>query len=345
MKSLKTLLGFSLLALIGVWMGCSSDTSPVASYSASKTAQDDVSPTDPPPTDPPPTDTGDSGLTEGPTSPTPTVVAVPDANLVRVLNSALLDLPEFRTGSSYPPLTATNLAKLKKLDANNQGIVNLTGLQHATGLDTLNLISNSIVSLTPLAGLTGLEYLNLQGNDIADLTPLAGLTGLEYLNLRGNRSFTDITPLAGLTNLTHLDLYTNRIGNISPLAGLTNLEWLAVGHNPLNGNVGPLAGLTKLKLLRVHGTGLQNDGLETLAHALLKLESLNISANRQLNDFEPLVCLENLRWLGLRRMPHVWDRPPIGEGDPKTINDPEIIKDKWIHLNYLKTRGVIMSRY
>ena len=36
---LKTLLGFSLLALIGVWIGCSSKTSPVASSnSASKTA-------------------------------------------------------------------------------------------------------------------------------------------------------------------------------------------------------------------------------------------------------------------------------------------------------------------
>ena len=37
----KTMLAASLLALIGVWMGCSNDTSPVASYSASKTNTDE----------------------------------------------------------------------------------------------------------------------------------------------------------------------------------------------------------------------------------------------------------------------------------------------------------------
>ena len=63
-KSFKSLLGLSLLAFFAVWMGCSSDSSPVAPYSASKTH--DTSQTDPvtgaPATDTHIVDFGDNNL-------------------------------------------------------------------------------------------------------------------------------------------------------------------------------------------------------------------------------------------------------------------------------------------
>ena len=67
------------------------------------------------------------------------------------------------------------------LHVHDKGIVNLTGLEHATNLQSLGLIGNKISDLSPLSGLTKLGFLNLGGNQISDLRPLAGLTRLEKI--------------------------------------------------------------------------------------------------------------------------------------------------------------------
>ena len=119
---------------------------------------------------------------------------------------------------------------LTGLQAINKGIVDLTGLEHATDLQVLGLVRNNIHDLSPLSGLTGLVYLNLGNNQISDLRPLAALTHLEFLHLWGNH-IEDISPLAGLINLKNLNINDNQIADLSPLAGLANLENLVVRRN------------------------------------------------------------------------------------------------------------------
>ena len=201
LKSLKNLLGFSLLGFIGVWIGCSSDSAPVAPYSASKTH-----------------DT------------TPIVTAATEAvftddNLLRAVREAV-----FPAGTpAVTTLTRDDLSGLKVLKASNKGIKSLSGLEYATNLDTLVLNRNSITDVTPLAGLTSLEYLNLGSNKITSLDSLARLTNLEYLNLPFNK-IRDVSPLASLTNLEYLDLYTNYdVDDISSLASLTKLTHFGIG--------------------------------------------------------------------------------------------------------------------
>ena len=155
----------------------------------------------------------------------PSEVTVPDASLRAVLEDSL-------GLSAGDPIMATELAGLTHLEARDAGILDLTGLEDATGLTRLHLgpeaggfpwdNSNDISDLSPLSGLTRLTRLNLSGNSVADVRPLSRLTGLSSLNLQGNL-ISDVSPLASLTGLTDLYLAFNALTEAPSLSGLTGL--------------------------------------------------------------------------------------------------------------------------
>ena len=129
------------------------------------------------------------------------------------------------------PLTQAYLQQhLTSLDVRYKGIVDLTGLEHATDLQALVLIGNKIRDIAPLSGLTGLAFLDLGENQISDLRPLAALTRLETLHVWQNE-IEDISPLVGLVNLKKLLVENNDIRDFSPLDGLTHLEELDTHGN------------------------------------------------------------------------------------------------------------------
>ncbi|MDE0040775.1 MAG: leucine-rich repeat domain-containing protein [Candidatus Poribacteria bacterium] len=115
---------------------------------------------------------------------------------------------------------------------------------HLTPLTALYAFEVGISDLTGLEGATNLTSLDLSSNEITDLSPLASLTKLRSLHLWGN-AISDISPVSGLTNLASLDLAINSISDISSLTGLTNLEWLDVSHNEIE-DLAPLAANTGL---------------------------------------------------------------------------------------------------
>jgi len=113
------------------------------------------------------------------------------------------------------------------------------GLVDPASMDMLGLESLTPVGVSAIRNLTGLEYalnlqtLNLNNHQICDLSPLSGLTQLGHLNIHENY-LTDISVLSGLTNLWFLDLRLNQIRDISALSGLTSLRVLYLTGNPLN---------------------------------------------------------------------------------------------------------------
>ncbi len=235
------------------------------------------------------------GLTAGwaqTNPPAEEVVTVPDA----VLRAVLEDRLGLAEGA---PIRALALARLTVLEAPNESIVELTGLESATGLTRLNLRSdpgkwlnrNDISDLAPLSGLTSLTYLNLENNRISDVSPLAGLTNLIYLNLENNR-ISDVLPLAGLTRLRRLHLEDNELTDVTPLAGLTRLTWLHLEDNELT-DVSPLAGLTNLIWLNLRRNELTD--VSPLA-GLTRLTRLDLLGN-ELTDVSPLAGLTRLRRL------------------------------------------------
>ena len=170
------------------------------------------------------------------------VVHIPDPNL-RVAVRESLDLPP------GVPLTRAAIRSLTSLDAGDRGIVDLTGLEHATELTLLIIPRNQITNLAPIAALTKLEFLAIANNPISDITPLSNLEKLRRFDASGCR-ISDINPLARLTQLTRIDLRHNAITDIQPLADLVRLEQLALTENRIT-DVSPLAGLSRLEALDI----------------------------------------------------------------------------------------------
>ena len=172
-----------------------------------------------------------------PLSATGQVVDIPDPNLRAVIENALGKV-------SGATITTADMATLTRLDANEAGISDLTGLEGATNLRNLHLWRNSVSDLSSLAGLTKLTGLYLGGSSASDLSPLVGLTNLESLFLDSN-GISDLSPLAGLTKLTRLALSNNSVSDLSPLAGLTSLRWMRLAGNNIS-DLSPLVTNTGL---------------------------------------------------------------------------------------------------
>lgn len=138
------------------------------------------------------------------------------------------------TMTDPPALSAIPLARMTALtrlvlfcSGKKPGIDTLEGVQGAVGLRRFEANDAAIKDLSPLAGLTALEILDLSGNKIRDLTPLAGCRALRILRLRYN-PVTDVDVLAGLTALEEIALSDTSVRDILPLAQLPRLTSLAI---------------------------------------------------------------------------------------------------------------------
>ena len=200
------------------------------------------------------------------------VIYIPDPNLERVLREAM----ELQPGDD---ITKQRMAELDALNASNQRIEQLIGLEFAVSLRDLRLGHNKISDLTPIASLTKLERLYLQVALVSDLRPLRGLAQLADLDLSGCK-IVDVSPLSNLTRLLGLNLTWNRITDVRPLANLINLDRLFLASNRIT-DVRPLANLVKLERLHIDYNFI-ND------HSPLDGLSLSVFTYDQSCEMEPL---------------------------------------------------------
>jgi transglutaminase-like putative cysteine protease len=214
------------------------------------------------------------------------VIHFPDLQLEAAVRRAL-DRP---TGL----LTTADMALLKTLEAGRQNIVDLSGLEYAVNLESLNLYQNSVEDLSPLGALTHLRVLNLGGNSIKDISALRGLTALEELDLSHNR-LTNIDALQKMTRLRLLHLEGNDISTLTPLASLKSLEGLFLSGNLDDRSVSTLAGLTRLQRLMLADGRISN---VTFLANMKQLRWLDLR-NNQISGVEPLRGLTRLEWLSL----------------------------------------------
>lgn len=214
------------------------------------------------------------------------VVDIPDPNLREAIREAL-HLPD------EIPLTQPEMFRLKWLNAADRGITDLTGLEHATFLEMLNLRSSLVETLIPLENLTTLIHLHLDDNQIRDIKSLENLTNLTHLGLSGNQ-IMDISPLINLTNLKDIKLIGNQVTDISPLAKLVHLEGLWLNGNQIV-DISPLMNLNNLR-----GMGLSANQIRDLRPlaGLIYLEYLGLNRN-PIADISPLANLTNLKTLFL----------------------------------------------
>ena len=224
-------------------------------------------------------------------------VTIPDANLRAVIEDSL-------GKASGAPITQAEMANLTRLEAQNKGIRDLTGLEFAINLTWLDLSearissssvanTNSFSDLSPLANLTRLTWLDLSYNDnISDISSLSGLTNLTHLNLSTNWAIADFSSLSGLTNLT--ELYLFGISDVSVLSGLTNLTTLSINSTDIS-DISSLSGLTNLTELRLDGPSTIGTDISDISplSGLTNLTKLSLSGHK-ISDISSLPSLTNL---------------------------------------------------
>ena len=218
-------------------------------------------------------------------------VSIPDANLAAAIRQEI--------GNS---ITTDTLLNLKRLEARNRGIKDLTGLEHAHNLEHLDFSgeyiegegtvnSNTISDFSPIARLTNLRWLYLSDCSISNVSFLAKLTQLRYLSLTNN-PISDVSPLAGLTQLRRLYLYNTSVSKISDLSGLTQLSGLGISGSSLL-DLSPLSKLTQLTYL-----SLGNNSISDISplKGLTQLTNLSLW-NNSISDISPLTKLTQLQFL------------------------------------------------
>jgi len=179
-------------------------------------------------------------------------------------------------------LTSGDFKDLTELDASNQDITELDGIELCTNLTGLNLRYNHTHDIGHLRSLAKLKWINLQNNSIDSLEPLKDLKNLEHLTLSGNW-LNDIYPLQDLNNLQELALDSNRISDLRPIAGLTKLKSLSLKYNNIT-DLTPLSDLQNLWELNLDSNVISN--IEPLRN-LKSLEILSLK-NNYIRDPEPL---------------------------------------------------------
>ncbi len=268
---------------------------------------------------------------------------VPDVNLRAAIAEAL-------GKPSGASLKTEDIARLTRLDADERGISDLTGLEHATRLERIELRHNAISDLSPLADLRRLnniklrdnritdisplkdlisvDWLGLEENEIRDLSPLTGLKRLNGLGIEGN-PVSDVSALAGMLSLEGIRAWNTVISDFSPLAKLPRLRWIEFSGNASISKLPSLKGLKTLRRLEINHTGISDiSGLSeltqlqelTLHDNLIKdvsplaklkgLTRLNLSHNL-ISDVSPLAELTNLEHLNLRSNA-ISDFSPLG---------------------------------
>ena len=256
------------------------------------------------------------------------VVNVPDTVLASKLRTALGlaedgDITDTALGGLTGLLDFTIAVNSQVADK----IVDLTGLEHATGITGLHLDNHAVVNLSPLEDLTSLTELILANNNISDLSPLEDLTSLTELWIYDN-SISDLSPLEALTSLTVLWIYNNNISDLSPLEDLTSLTELWTSDNSIS-NLSPLEALTSLTKLSLSKNSIVDftpladlTSLTVLALSesnitditflagLTNLTELELKSNN-ITDFTPLANLVNLTLLRLARNSGLVDYSPL----------------------------------
>jgi Leucine-rich repeat (LRR) protein len=225
-------------------------------------------------------------------------VVLADAKLAALVRTALNIAPS-------EPISKTQAATLQRLVASNAGITSIQGLQHFTGLKSLNLSNNDITSIYPLQTMKALDELWLRANKkVTDLQPLKGLTSLKRLFI-ANIGATDMSALQGLP-LTTLELEQKAALDLTALRGMplqqftlrnsdtTDISALATAplrQLTLSGSkvssLAMLSNLASLQSLTADGTDLSD--ITSLKQASL-LQSVNLSRTKVI-DINTLASL------------------------------------------------------
>ena len=203
-------------------------------------------------------------------------VSIPDDSLRAVIEDSL-------NKASGAAITRAEMATLTRLVAPNKTIRDLTGLEFATGLDTLDLSDNNIEDIEPLVNNAGLgtgAAIDLRGNPLNDQSRDVHVPALEArgvavhvqpttnldVDADGTADLTDaimvILYLFGLENegITNYILFSQQATRTDPEAVTAYIETLiATGRIDIDAD--GTVDLTDIIMVILYLFGLENEGI------------------------------------------------------------------------------------
>jgi len=159
---------------------------------------------------------------------------------------------------------------------------------------------DGLSGLEALGGHENLRKLYLARLNVESLEPLTTISNLESLIFHQYSGASHPGVLGKLVNLKELALDSFGIGfyDTSFLSNLTQLEKLSIGTFCSVDDLSVISGLTHLEELRMHQYG---DDLSFLSE-LKNLKLLQLIHWEDVNDYSPLLALDNLEYLDLQEM-------------------------------------------
>lgn len=237
-------------------------------------------------------------------------IAFKDKNLEQIIRDTL-------SLSANEAIQASALKTIEHLDASNNHITSLEGIEHLSNLKTLDIAHNQVSDLSPLVPLSQLEELyannnlitsifsiryltelktlSLSANTIADVQPLSNLNKLTDLRLNNNMIRT-IEALSNLIKLQRLYLNENQINDLTSISNLLELQYLWVDHNLIT-SIEPISNLTRLKSLHVQANSIED---LTPIKRLYELQSLWLNENK-IQSIDPIYNLVKLKELFIQK--------------------------------------------
>lgn len=153
--------------------------------------------------------------------------------------------------------------RVRTLQLSNNHITDITPLTNHFSLLSVFLNNNQISDISALEHSLGmmLEVLDVSDNQISDLRVIeqSGAASLRQFAANNNQ-ITDLSSLKSLRNpdqLVYLSLSGNQIEDVSPLTKCRNLKQLYLQRNKIT-DIGPLLKLSNLGELKVGGNPIEN---------------------------------------------------------------------------------------
>ena len=204
------------------------------------------------------------------------LASIPDAGLRAVIEDSL-------NKEIGEPITRAEMATLTRLIAPNKNIRDLTGLEFATGLDTLNLVDNNIEDIQPLVDNAGLgtgAAIDLRGNPLNDQSRDVHVPALEArgvsvhvqpttnmdVDADGTADLTDaimvILYLFGLENegITDYILFSQQAQRTDPQAVTAYIQTL-ITTGRIDIDADGTVDLTDIIMVILYIFGLENEGI------------------------------------------------------------------------------------
>ena len=225
----------------------------------------------------------------------------------------------------------SGLINIKKLSCSGIRITDLSFAANFINLESLDCSSTRIHDLESIKDLTTLESLNISDTKIMDLNPVDSLTKLRYLNCE-NSSVVSLEPLKNLSNLEVLRISHTEINSLQPLNDIESLQKIYCDDTEISkeeaiqfmrSHTGCLVIFESEELLNgwnemeqawidiaKNYAEISDDPTKEELHALIKIEKMDLSGNKNITTLNPVRRLYNLKTLNISGV-QVTDFTPV----------------------------------